>query len=149
MRRSSAEMVAGARPDIRSLLRTYWPLAAIGLAAILVAIVAHHTLFATYSWNRDEPVYIWQVNALRDGHIRATDGGAPTLFRPWLSGAENGVVFSHFPVGFPLVLLAGDVIFGSPEAGLAFAALLAVLGTYALARELTQDHVLSLVAAAV
>ena len=111
--------------------------------------MAHHTLFATYSWNRDEPVYIWQVNALRDGHIRATDGGAPTLFRPWLSGAENGVVFSHFPIGFPLVLLAGDVIFGTPAAGLAFAALLAVLGTYALARELTQDHVLSLVAAAV
>ena len=57
--------------------------------------------------------------------------------------------FSHFPVGWPLVLLAGDVVFGSPDGALALAALLAVLGTYALARELTRDHILSLVAGAV
>ncbi|MDQ6696719.1 MAG: hypothetical protein M3Z46_04595 [Actinomycetota bacterium] len=142
-------MPAVDRHDLRSLVRTYWPLAVIGATAMLVAIVAHHLLFPAYSWNRDEPVYIWQVHTLRTGHIRVTDGGAPRLFRPWLTGAQDGVVFSHFTVGWPLVLVAGDVIFGSPEAGLAFASLLAVLGTYALARELTRDHVLALVAAGV
>lgn len=147
--RSGSHGIAASRPDVRSLLKMYWPLAALAVAAALVAVLAHHLLFPAYSWNRDEPVYVWQVHALRQGTIRATDGGAPGLLRPWLSGADHGVIFSHFPVGFPLVLLAGDVVFGSPAAGLAVACILAVLGTYALARELTGDHVLSLVAAGV
>lgn len=143
------DSAAVGRRDVRALVATYWPLAVLAIVAAVVAIVAHHLLFPAYSWNRDEPVYIWQVNALRAGKIRVTDGGAPALLRPWLSGAEQGVVFSHFPVGWPLVLLAGDVVFGSPEAGLALAAALVVVGTYALARELTRDHVLALVAAGV
>ena len=43
--------------------------------------------------------------------------------------------------------LAGDLLFGTPDATLAVGAILTVVGTYALARELTRDHGLSLVAA--
>jgi hypothetical protein len=144
---------AGAPTDrpggARSFLLTWWPLAALGAAAVLISVWSQHAVFPAYSWNRDEPQYLWQVAALREGKVLTTDGGAPLFFQPWLTGASDGHFFSQYTLGWPLVLLVGDVVFGSAGAGIAFGALLAVLGTYALARELLRDHVTALVAAAV
>jgi hypothetical protein len=128
---------------------TWWPLCALGAVAVLISVWSQHVVFPAFSWNRDEPQYLWQVAALRDGKVLTTDGGAPLFFQPWLSGASDGHFFSQYTLGWPLVLLVGDVVFGSAGAGVAFGALLAVLGTYALARELLRDHVLALVAAAI
>src|SRR5204862_2462660 len=102
-----------------------------------------------FSWNRDEPVYLWQVHMLRDGHVLTTDGGAPTFFQPWLTGHRNGAFFSQYTLGWPLVLFVADVVFGNPALGIAFGALLTVVGTYALAKEVTGDRSLALVAAGV
>jgi 4-amino-4-deoxy-L-arabinose transferase-like glycosyltransferase len=131
------------------LVRTYWPLVALAAAAGAIALLSRHHLYPALSWNRDEPVYLWQMETLRAGHFTTPDGGFPQFFHPWLSAARDGELFSHFTLGWPLALLAGDLLFGSPDAALALGAVLTVLGTYALARELTRDHGLSVVAAAV
>lgn len=136
------------QPETRSLLRRHGPLLGLGLFVILLSLAAHHWVFPAYSWNRDEPVYLWQVDVLRSGQLTSTDGDAPRFFQPWLTAADDGELFSQYPLGWPLVLLAADVALGSPAPGIALGALLAVFGVYALARELTRDHTVALVAAA-
>jgi hypothetical protein len=132
----------------RGLWARYWPLVALGVAAIVVSVAVHHWIYPAYSWNRDEPVYLWQVKALRAGVVLPTDGGAQTFFQPWLSGHGPGYFFSQYTLGWPIPLLVGQVLFGTAASAIAFGALLAVLGTYALARTLTSDHAVSLTAAA-
>jgi hypothetical protein len=132
----------------RSRVREYWPLAAIVLGAVAISIVVHEVIFPAYSWNRDEPVYLWQVNALRDGQIFTSTGDAPFFFQPWLSGIRDDMFFSQYTLGWPLVLLGGDVLFGTAAAAIVFGTALAVLGTYAVARQLTADHSVALVSAA-
>jgi 4-amino-4-deoxy-L-arabinose transferase-like glycosyltransferase len=135
--------------ELGRLVRTYWLLALLGAVAVGLSLLARHVVYPALSWNRDEPVYLWQMETLRSGHFTTPDLGHPEFFHPWLSAARDGELFSHFTLGWPLALLAADVLFGTPDAALALGALLMVLGTYALARELTRDHGLSLVAAAV
>ena len=50
----------GARSP-RGVWAHYWPLVVLGLAAIVVSVVVHHWIYPAYSWNRDEPVYLWVV----------------------------------------------------------------------------------------
>ncbi|MFI5257983.1 MAG: hypothetical protein ACHQRK_12095, partial [Gemmatimonadales bacterium] len=119
------------------------------LAAIAISIVVHVQIFPAYSWNRDEPVYLWQVQALRAGKIFTSGGGMPLVFQPWLSGIRDGMYFSQYTLGWPLVLLAGDVLFGTAAAAIVFGTVLAVVGTYVLARELTSDHCIALLATAI
>ncbi|HXY94060.1 MAG TPA: hypothetical protein VEP49_16395 [Acidimicrobiia bacterium] len=132
----------------RSRLREYWPLAAIVLVACLISVVVHTQIFPAYSWNRDEPVYLWQVHALEAGRIFTSGGGTPLFFQPWLSGIRDGMYFSQYTLGWPLVLLVADTLFGTAAAAIVFGTALAVVGTYALARELTRDRTIALVAAA-
>ncbi|MBV8949918.1 MAG: hypothetical protein JOZ99_03510 [Actinobacteria bacterium] len=138
----------GARGDLRTLAERYWLLAVLAAAGIVIPLLARHLLFPAYSWNRDEPIYLWQAHALRDGYVTTPNGGFPTFFRPWLSAVKNGRLFSQYTLGWPLALAGSLVIFGSPDGALALAGLLVVLGTYAFTRELTGDHVLAIVATA-
>src|SRR5689334_20253859 len=146
-RPARASQRAGTR-SARDWWTACWPLLALGALAVLVSVVAHHWVYPAYSWNRDEPVYLWQVHALRDGQILPTDGGAPAFFQPWLSGHGDGYFFSQYTLGWPIVLLVGEVVFGTAAAALAFGTLLAVMGTYAFARTVTRDRTVSLTAAA-
>lgn len=132
----------------RAAWREHWPAAALAVLAALVALWARHTLFPAYSWNRDEPVYLWHVDALRAGQLTPTDGGHPHLFQPWLSARGDGVLFTQYTLGWPLVLLAAAVATGSAGNALLLGAALAVLGTYAFALEVTRDRALATVAAA-
>ena len=100
-----------------------------GTVAILISVVARHLIYPAYSYNRDEPVYLWMADHLRAGIFMPTDGGFPQAFHPWLAASRNGVFFSHFTIGWPAVLVASEVIFGSPDAAPALGALLVVLGT--------------------
>jgi hypothetical protein len=137
-----------ARPERTSVARRVGPYVALSAVVFLIALWEHHVVFPAFSWNRDEPVYLWQMHTLRAGHFTVTDGGFPQFFQPWLSGHKDHVFFSQYTLGWPIVLLVGDVL-GSPAFGIAFGALLAVLGTYALAREVTRDRAISFVAATV
>ncbi len=133
----------------RAPARTFWPIVVLGLAAVGVSLLARHLLYPAFSWNRDETVYLWQVAGLRTGQFTSTTGAFPASFHPWLAGIRNDSFFSQYTLGWPLVLLAGDVVFGSPDAALAFGTALTVIGTYLLAREVTGDDQLSRIAAAV
>jgi hypothetical protein len=121
----------------------------LALLAAAIAVWARHRIFPALSWNRDEAVYLWQVEALRDGHLTSTDGGHPELFLPWLSGDRGGVMFTQYTLGWPLVLLASVVITGSPTAALGFGAFLAVLGVYAFAWEIRHERPIAVGAALV
>jgi len=116
--------------------RAHWPALVLALAAAGVALVAKSVLFPHLSWNRDEPVYLWQMEVLRAGRLAAPDGGHPGLFLPWLSAARDGEVFGQYTLGWPLVLLAARLTFGTATAALPVAAALCATGTYALALEL-------------
>ncbi len=133
----------------RTRVHKYWLLAALVLLAMVIAIVVHHFVYPAYSWNRDEPVYLWTVRALRSGQIFTSGGGAPRFFQPWLTGLHDGMYFSQYTPGWPLVLAAGEVFFGTATFAIALGAGLAVLGTYLLAREITGNHVLALVSAGI
>lgn len=133
---------------LRGVLREHWPAFALAAGAALLALWARHALFPAYSWNRDEPVYLWHVDVLRTGHLRASDGGHPALFRPWLSAHEDGMLFTQYTLGWPLVLLAAAVLTGSAGTALLVGAALAVLGTYAIGLELLRDRRIATVGAA-
>ncbi|HEY7438307.1 MAG TPA: glycosyltransferase family 39 protein [Acidimicrobiia bacterium] len=138
--------VAVERPP-RTDRRAFLILALLAAVTVIITLVARHVVFPAFSWNRDEPVYLWQANGLRIGQFAPTDGGAPSFFHPWLSAAQDGRLFSQYTPGWALALLAGQLV-ASADLTLVLASVLAVLGTYALARELTRDTTLALVAAA-
>jgi hypothetical protein len=138
-----------ARRTPSSLLQDYWVLLVLAAAGLAIPLLARHLMFPTYSWNRDEPIYLWQAHALHAGYFTTPDGGSAAFFRPWLSAAKGGVLFSQYTLGWPLALAGSLAVFGSPDGALALAGLLVVAGTYTFTRELTRDHVLALAATAV
>ncbi|HEX5588309.1 MAG TPA: hypothetical protein VFZ17_13435, partial [Acidimicrobiia bacterium] len=131
----------------RSLLDRFGPVTALALVAVAISLVVHHTVYPAFSWNRDEVVYLWQVQGLAEGKAFTSGGGMPLFFQPWLSGIHDGMYFSQYTLGWPLVLLAFDQVLGSATGALAFATALAVVGTYAFAREITRERSTALVAA--
>ena len=129
--------------------RDYVILAVLAGIAFALSIIVRHEVFPAYSWNRDEPVYLWQVQLLNEGQLSSTDGGAPEFFRPWLTAARDGTLFSQYTPGWPLALWLSDNVLGSPGYALAFSAALAVLGTYTFTRVLTGKRNVALIAAAI
>ncbi len=121
-----------------------WEVLALAVSAIVVALAVQHFVYPAFSWNRDEVTYLWQVDGLSVGKVLLTDGGAPQFFWPWLAGHTGIWFFAQYTLGWPLVLLAMETVFGSPLLSLPFGTALAVLGVYAFARELTKDRSLAL-----
>lgn len=148
--RGRSAPAAGSAPPrgLRWLVQEYWLLLLLAAAGIVIPLLARHLMFPAYSWNRDEPIYLWQAKALRAGYLTTPDGGAAAFFRPWLSAARNGHLFSQYTLGWPLTLAGSLAVFGTPDGALALAGLLVVLGTYTFTRELTHDRVLTLTATA-
>src|SRR5690606_17833398 len=126
--------------------RAHWPAVALAVAGALVALWSKAVVFPHLSWNRDEPVYLWQMEVLRSGRLAAPDGGHPDLFLPWLSAARDGELFGQYTIGWPLVLLVARVLTGSTAPALALGAALAVAGTYALAYELLRRRAVAVAA---
>jgi len=111
----------------------------LAVAAAGLSLAVQHVVYPALSWNRDEPVYLWQVEVLRSGQLSSPDGGHPDLFLPWLSAARDGEIFSQYTLGWPLVLLLGSVL-GSSALAVAAGTSLAVAGTWILVEELTGDR---------
>ena len=122
----------------------------VGLLALslVVSVLIRHVVYPAYSWNRDEVTYQWQVSVLRSGHLFGADGGFKHLFWPWLSGHNDHGFFSQYTLGWPLVLLAFDLVFGSSAGAILVGVAALVLGAYALTLELTRDRRLALVTTA-
>ncbi len=133
--------------DAATRWRAHWPAVLLTLAAALVALWARHALFPAFSWNRDEPVYLWQAQAMRAGHLSVGDGGLPGLFRPWLTAHADGAFFSQYTPGWPLVLALASLLTGTASTALMLGAALAVLGTYVIGIELFRDRRVATVAA--
>lgn len=121
---------------IGRLLDHRWFPVLLVVAAALVGLATKAFVYPDLSWNRDEPVYLWQADLLTEGKLTTTDGGYPAQFQPWLSAHHDGRFFSQYPLAWPAVI-AGGLLVGRPELALAFAAALAVLGTWAFALEVT------------
>lgn len=131
---------------VGALVRSRWfPLLLVVASAVLSAVVQRWA-YPHYSWNRDELTYLWHVDVLRTGSLSAPDGGFPDLFRPWLTAALDGRLFSQYSLGWPVPLLVGDLL-GSPGIALWAATALAVLGTRALAIKLYRDRLVAGLAA--
>ena len=141
-------MPDGLPGDAAPPLRSHWPVAVLALLAGAVAVWAHQHVFPAMSWNRDEPVYLWNVEVLRHGQLTATDGGHPELFLPWLSAAQDGTMFTQYTPGWPAVLLVARLLTGTAASALPVGAALAVVGTYALGFELTQRRRVAVLAGA-
>lgn len=135
-------------PRLRQWLARGWPLLVLAGGTAAIVVWAHHAVFPAYSWNRDEPVYVWHADLLQSGRLASPDGGTPAAFHPWLSGARDGELFSQYTIGWPLVLAAARLATGSTTTALAAGAMLAVVGTVLFARELTRDRTLAIVAGA-
>ena len=118
------------------LLGWRWYPLVLAVVAGALAVAVKHLVYPDLSWNRDEPVYLWQAGLLRDGQLTSTDGGYPALFQPWLSAHHDGRFFTQYPLVWPAAIVAGRLV-GWPNLTLVVASALAVVGTYAFAREVT------------
>lgn len=127
-------------------LRSRWYPLGLAVAAGLVAIATKHLVYPDLSWNRDEPVYLFQADLLRDGQLTSTDGGYPAAFHPWLSAHHDGRFFTQYPLGWPVAILLGMLV-GWPDLPLVLGTVLAVVGTYVLAVEVTGRRKVAAVAA--
>lgn len=108
----------------------------LSFAAVVVSVASLELIHPYLSWNRDEPVYLWHVDVLASGRLTAPLGDPAAAFRPWLGGIEDGY-FSQYTLGWPLVLLASEVVLGTPGGAVALGAVLAVVGAVLLTREVT------------
>lgn len=121
---------------LRGTLDSRWyPIALILLAAVL-AVAMKQFVYPNLSWNRDEPVYLWQADLLLDGQLTQTDRGFAEVFHPWLSAHSDGRFFSQYPLAWPALIAVGKFV-GFTALAPAVGAALAVAGAWALTLELT------------
>lgn len=112
---------------------------ALGVMATLVAVASRYAAYPGGSANRDESVYQWQTELLAKRRLSMSDFGFGEILQPWLTGRHNGEIFSQYPPGWPLVMSVGRLV-GWPELTLIIASIVAILGTYALALEITRER---------
>ncbi|MET0420367.1 MAG: glycosyltransferase family 39 protein [Acidimicrobiia bacterium] len=121
----------------------WWPLLALIVLAIAGSLVIRRVIYPAFSWNRDEVTYLWQMTVLRSHHLFGSDGGFPTMFQPWLTGVNEHGFFSQYTLGWPLVLVAAELL-GDPAIAILVGVVTLTVGAYAFAREVTRDHWLSI-----
>ena len=116
--------------------------------AALSAVVGSRALFSDFSSNHDEPVYAYQAQTMRSGHLTVPAATHEPFFRPWLHGERNGRLFSVFEPVWPAEQAAADLLTGTWRSALALNAAAAVLLLYLFTRELLGRRGPALVAAA-
>lgn len=119
-----------ARPSLRWIL----VIAAIAVIAFVAAIAIQRNIFPFYTGDHDEPVYRFQAEMMRQGHL-TLPLSQNEFFRPWLSGPSGDHLVMAFQPGWPAVLMVVDVLTGTMLVGLGVAAAMMVVAGFAFARE--------------
>ncbi|MGZ6977936.1 MAG: hypothetical protein ACXVJW_07500 [Acidimicrobiia bacterium] len=140
-------MLATERRD-RLSVRWILVVAALAVLAFVSAIAVQRNVFPFYSGDHDEPVYRYQADLIRDGHINVPIA-QNEFFRPWLSGPRDDHLVMAFAPGWPSVLMVADVTTGSMLVGLGFAAALTVVAGFGFARELLGSSGRAVIATAI
>jgi hypothetical protein len=115
--------------------------------AFAVFLVAQYRWFPHLSKNNDEPVYLFQAELFRSGHLTLPAAEVGGGLRPWMSGVIDDRLVLVFPPGWPAVLAILGAVLPSKVVG-ALAATFGVLAVYALAHELVRSRVAAVAAGA-
>ena len=73
------------------------------------------SLFPLGSINHDEPMYVFEAQMLRQGHVTLPARDAE-FFRPWAAGVTDGRVVMKYTPPWPAVIAASQVVFGDGRA---------------------------------
>lgn len=131
-------------PGRRSVL----VVAALAAAALAASLLLSRWLFPHFSANNDEPGYVYQAHLLLDGRLTLPADRYEEFFRPWISGRVGDRLVPVFPPVWPAVLAGAELVFGSMRPAMALTAAATVAGVVALAREVTRDDGLAVLAGA-
>jgi hypothetical protein len=116
--------------------------------AAISAIVGSRLLFDDFTPNHDEPVYAYQAETLRSGHLTIPAASHEPFFRPWLHGERDGRLFSVFQPVWPAELALAETLTGTWRTALAVDAAAAAVLLYLFTRELLARRAPALTAAA-
>ena len=111
-------------------------------AAGATALVAKAALFPFMSGDADEPVYVYQARMLAEGHVTLPVATHAEFFHPWLFGQRDGRLFSQYQPGWPAVIAVAH-LFTNERIALVIAAVVAVVATWFLAREVSAGSAVS------
>jgi hypothetical protein len=101
-----------------------------------IALSLSLTVFAHFSSNHDEPVYVLQAEMLQQGHLTLPASTIDPFFRPWLFAERDGRLFSVFPPVWPSLLAASETATGTERGILVVDAAAAVVLAYLFTFEL-------------
>ncbi len=82
-------------------------------AAFVLGVCVHVWVLQHFPNSADEYAYLWQAEALAGGHLTARTPEPRDAFAFFHLGDRDGVRYSRFPPGFPLLLVPG-VLLGVP-----------------------------------
>lgn len=119
----------------------------VGLAAVsfVLALVVHHLWFRYGSGDRDEAIYQYQAQLLRDGHL-SVPVDQFRFYRPWLTDLYQGRLVVPFTLPWVAVLAVSSAVFGTPLVAIGAVAAGLTVGTYLFTHTLLTDRRLALAA---
>ena len=123
------------------------PVVALAVIAFVAALVMHHFLYRYGSGDRDEAVYRYQADMLRDGRF-SVPVEQFQFYRPWLSDLYEGRLVMPFTVPWVAVLAVSGVVFGSTAPALGLTAAALCVGTYLFTHALIGRRDIALVGTA-
>lgn len=129
-------------------LRRHLPVLALAGSCFVLFLFIQHRWFPYLSKNNDEPVYLFQAEMYRQGHL-TLPGNLGLGLRPWMSGTYGDRIVMVFPPGWPAVLAVALTVFRDFKVVGALGATFGVLGVYAFAAEILRDRRAALVAATI
>src|SRR5688572_26754626 len=110
-----------------------WRRAALIVPPVFVAAVLVHVfVLQGFANSGDEYAYLWQATAFSEGRVTADSPQPAAAFQQQHIGDADGIRFSRFPPGWPLLLALG-VRAGFPGVINPLLAALALAGIYRLA----------------
>ncbi len=130
-----------------STWRQALPVVALAVCAFVAALVVHHFFYRYGSGDRDEAVYLYQADMLREGRF-SVPVDQFDFYRPWLSDLYQGRLVMPFTVPWVAVLASSGAVFGSPAPAIGLVAAVLSVGVYLFTHALLGRRDIALVATA-